>query len=351
MVFTKQQLEEIVHEMFAKMGATEEENAILTDEIVRSNLSAVDSHGIRNVPLYHNLTKMGKIIPGNKMSVVKETPSTFVLDANETFGHVGARKAVDMVIDKAKKCGIACGVAKHLGHVGRLGSYTDRIASEGLLAIAMCGLYITSQSAPFGASETRFGTNPLSWAAPRADGPNVMLDMATTVVAESKVRGYYQTKMPVSDTWILDADGNPSTDPAVIYERRADGRIGSLQPVGGYKGSGLALFANLFGIALADEEYMAESPRSLNGLFLMAVDPDCFFGRAAFEEVSKNTCAFVKTARPKAGNSEVLVPGELEARAFAKRSAEGVEIPQGNLDVILETARELKCAWPAKYGF
>ena len=351
MVFTKQQLEAIVNEMFAKMGATEEELPILTDEIVRSNLCGVDSHGIRNVPLYWDLVKSGVILPGSPVTVEKETDTTFVIDAHNTFGHIGAKKAAQVAVEKAKKHGVAVGTTLNLCHVGRLGSYTDYIADQGLISFIMCALYNDKLSAPFGATETRLGTNPYSWGAPRKDGPNVILDMATTAVAESKVRGYYQTKTPVPSTWIVDAGGNPSTDPAVIYERRSDGKIGSLQPMGGYKGTGMALFANLFGAALANEFYASGKTKSVNGLFLVAVDPDCFFGREAFKEVCEVTCQHVKSAQPKAGGGPILVPGEPEAQCMARRLEEGIEIPQGNMDVILATAKELNCAWPAQYGF
>lgn len=349
MLFKKEQLEAIVKEMFARMGASDAEQEILTEEIVASDLCGVDSHGIRNVTLYANLVKMGVIIPNSPVTVEKETDTTFVVNAHNTFGHIGARKAVEIAAEKAKKHGVAVGTTLNLCHVGRLGSYTDYLAKQGLISFIMCGLYIDKQSAPFGASETRFGTNPYSWGAPRKDGPNVVLDMATTAVAESKVRGYYQTKTPVPSSWIVDADGNPSTDPAVIYEAREDGTIGSLQPVGGHKGSGMALFANLFGIALANEFYAAPT-KSLNGLFVVAVDPDAFYGQTAFNEMSKATCEYVKSAKPKAGGPAVLVPGELEALCYARRSVEGVEIPQGNLDVIVATAKELGCEWPSQYG-
>ncbi len=356
MHFSVEKLKAISFEMFDKMGCSEDEARIMTEELVKANLTGTDSHGVLRIPDYYGRVKNGLAFVRTEPEVVKETENTFVMDMKWCLGHYGTTKMVDLVEKKAKKSGIACGVSLHTNHMGRLGSYTDMLADRGLISMLMVAGYLANRMCPFGGKEQRLSTNPYSWAAPRKNGPNIMLDMATTAVAEGKVRFYYQSGKKVPLGWCLDSKGNPTEDPSVLYVPDENGRIGSICPAAGQKGYGMAIFANVFGCALAGKDYWPDhdfsglvKPEGFNGVFLMAVDPEKFFGLENLKELVESMAVFIKSSAPAPGFNEVLLPGEPEARMKEKRLKEGVDLPDGTMKLLLTAGRELGCEWVKEF--
>ena len=201
--------------------------------------------------------------------------------------------------------------------------------------------------APFGGREGRLGTNPVSYAVPRSGGEPIVMDAATTVVAEGKLRAYIQKGEDVPPGWIRDAEGRDTTDPMRFYGPPR----GTILPMGGgAKGSALGLMADLFSVALANDDYWTciekgEQPSAQNGLFIMALNPDMFFGADAFAEQCEKHARFIKNTPPAAGFDEVLLPGELEQRTAARRACEGVELPDRTFFGLARIARGLGLAW------
>ncbi len=352
MHFTVDRLKAISYEMFDKMGASEEEARTMTEELVKSNLTGTDSHGVLRILDYWTYIKQGRMFVRTDPVILRENESTFVMDMKYGFGHYGMVKMADLAAQKAKKTGVACGVSIHTNHIGRLGSYTDMLADRGLVSMLMVGGYAAVPMCPFGGIEHRLTTNPYSWGAPRKNGPNIMLDMATTAVAEGKVRFYYQSGKQVPLGWVRDADGNDTVDPSVIYKKDEKGRYGSILPAAGQKGYGMAIFANIFGCALAGKDYWPDHDFSgkvkkdgYNGPFLLVVDPDKFFGLENFKELVESMAVFIKSSAPAPGFDEVLLPGEPEYRTMQKRLKEGVEVPEGTLKSLYGVGQELGCEW------
>ncbi len=352
MVFSFEKLTNMSLDMFTRMGASEDEARIMTEELVKANLTGTDSHGVLRIPQYYGYVKSGQIKVRTEPVLIKETENTFVMDMKWGFGHYATTKMVDIVEQKAKKNGIACGVSIHTNHMGRLGSYTDMLADRGLLGMLIVAGYAANRMCPFGGREQRLTTNPYSWAAPRKNGPNIMLDMATTAVAEGKVRFYYQSGKKLPLGWCLDSKGNPTDDPSVLYVPDENGKIGSICPAAGQKGYGMSIFANIFGVALAGKDYWPDHDFSgkvkkdgFNGLFMMAVDPEKFFGLESLKELTESMAVFIKSSAPAPGFTEVMLPGEPEAKTKAKRLVEGIDLPAGSLKIILDAARELNCDW------
>lgn len=338
-------------EIYTKAGVPEADARDLVEELVGSNLAGVDSHGVLRIQQYLDEMKAGSIVAGAPITVVKETPSIAIVDCNHNFGHVVARRMVDIVAEKAKKVGIACAVSVHANHVGRLGSYTEKLADQGLLGYGTVGVYTIGPMAPWGAKEPKLGTNPISMAVPRAEGkPSVFVDCATTVIAEGKLRTYIQQGKQVPVGWIKDNHGKDTTNPLDFYQTPR----GSIMPMGGSvcgaKGSGLALMANMFGVALGNDTTFGWSlenkvAEAQNGLFLMAVDPEAFFGEAAYREQSEKQCEYIKNSTPAEGFSEVLLPGEFEQRNTAKNKAEGINLPETTWNGIVKLGKEYGCEW------
>ena len=355
MKIESKKLQEYAKDMFRKAGTTEEEAATVAEELVTSNLMGLDSHGVLRIPQYLDQIKEGLIIPGSEVRIVKETSTTAIVDGNHAFGQMVGHKMATLLITKAKTSGVACAISINTPHVGRVGSYTEQIANAGLLAFSTVGLYYNKPLAPWGAMESRMGTNPISWAGPRKGECPVFMDGAMTVVAEGKIRTYVQRGEPVPHGWIRDGYGKDTTDPMALYREPA----GTIYPVGGpnaggVKGSGLAVMANMFSIALADDDYWTglakgEKQHAENGVFMMAIDPDAFCGRDAYAAQVKNHSDYIKSARPAEGFKEVLMPGEFEHRNADRLLQEGIELPDDTWNGIVSIAKNLGCDWAEAY--
>ena len=337
-------------EMFEKAGVPTDIAQIVMEELVGANVYGVDSHGILRIPEYLDSIASGLIHPNAPIQIIKETPTTAVVDGNHNFGQVVAKALVDAVAQKAKKENIACAISLHANHVGRLGSYTEKLANQGLLCFATAAVYQSGPMAPWGAVEGRLGTNPLSWAAPRKGEKPIVMDFATTVVAEGKLRHYIQKGAQVPAGWIKDGYGKDTTDPKDFY-REPNGTILPIGgSTGGVKGYALGLMADIFSVALADTDYWTcfakgEQLEADNGLFIVAVNPEAFFGLDAFAAQCTKHGAYIKSAKKAAGVQEVLLPGELEYKTAAERLANGIEIPDATWNGIVSIAQNLHCKW------
>lgn len=350
MIITKEELLRYGREIFIKAGVCQQDAQTVIEELVEANLYGVDSHGVIRIPQYLEEIENGNIVPNTKVEVVKETATTAVIDGNHNFGQVVGRKMVSVLAEKAKKNMLSCGVCLHSYHAGRIGAWVEGLAKEGLIGLCAVAAYHPGPLAPWGASEPRLGTNPIAFAAPRKDGKPVFLDFSTTVVAEGKVRNYLQQGKPVPLGWIRDAQGNDTTDPMDFYKEPQ----GTMLPMGGLtggaKGSALSIMTDILSIALADTDYWTclsknEPPESESGIFLLAINPDGFFGRDAFEAQCAKHAEFFKSAKPLPGVDEVLLPGEFEYSFEKRRSVSGIELPDATWFGLVRIAQSLNCEW------
>ena len=345
-----EKLEECVQEIFEKAGVPSDDAKIVAEELATANLMGVDSHGVLRVPQYLNQMKDGQIKPGDKPEIVKETAVTAVIDCKQNFGQVGARAMVELVAEKAKKNHLACALSLNANHIGRIGSYTEALARKGLLAFSTVGVYCDGPMAPWGAVEPKLGTNPLSWAVPRKNHEPLVMDCATTVVAEGKLRAYVQNGKKVPEGWIKDGYGNDTTDPMDFYKEPR----GMIMPMGGKisgaKGSGLAIMADMFSVVLANDDYWSWEKNggvrhAENCVFLMALDPEAFFGEAAYEEQCEVHAEFIKAAKPAEGVKEILLPGEFEQGIARERKQNGIDLPDNTWEGLIEIGQKLSCEW------
>lgn len=345
-----EELKACAAEIFVKAGVSEGEAQIVAEELATANLMGVDSHGVLRIPQYLKEMETGQIRPGTEMKIVRETPVTAVLDCRQNFGQVGARRMVDIVSEKTKKSGMACAVSLNANHIGRLGSYTEALADRGLIAFGAVGVYAAGPMAPWGALDPRLGTNPISWAVPREGHKPLVMDCATTVVAEGKLRAYVQNGKQVPKGWIKDGYGNDTTDPLDFYKEPR----GTIMPMGGAvsgaKGSGFAIMADMFSVVLANDDYWSWEENggiryAENGIFLMALDPEAFYGKEAYARQCESHARFIKSARPAEGVDEVLLPGEFEQNMAKRRLAEGIDLADSTWDGLIEIARGYKCRW------
>ena len=232
------------------------------------------------------------------------------------------------------------------GHIGRLGEYAERAAEVGIILLATVNNCGSGQRvAPPGGIEPRLGTNPLCVAVPtdRTDAP-IVLDFGTSVVAEGKVRVHHINQVPVPDGWLLDSEGHPTNDPAVLYRPP----LGSILPMGGpqaYKGFGLALVLDLLSSGLSGGKAShAGAPAARgNNVFFLALDPDGFAGTEPLRRQASELADYVRATPRAAGVEAILLPGDPERRTLQSREAQGIPLERNHWIMLVELAQRLEC--------
>lgn len=331
-------------------GAPQADAEAVSDELVESSLMGLDSHGVIRIPEYIDLALSGKVKVGAPMTVVRETVATALVDCGLNFGQVTARRMTEIAIDKASAAGIACVASVNSGHVGRLGAYPQRIAEAGLFGLAFVNASKGSQMVwPFGGIGGRLATNPIAFAAPASAGAPaeagdpIMLDMSTCVLPEGKVRLLLQQGRQAPPGVLVDAQGQPTTDPAALYTEPRGGLLPLGGDIFGYKGFGLSVLVEIAGGLLAGVASSAEHPQH-NGLCLIAIDPDAFCGRERFRELVSDLARYLQDATPAPGSPGVVMPGAPEFAARRRRMAEGIPVPDATWRLIASAAEKAGAA-------
>jgi len=310
---------------------------MVADDLVEANLMGYDSHGVMRLETYVDFALTGRVKSGSPLRIVKETPVTAIVDCGLNFGQVSAAQMVNIACAKAKQAGMAYIVAKNCCHVGRLGSYVQKVAELGMLGISTCNnRKIGHVVAPWGGREGRLGTNPLAFAAPTKGWP-VVLDMSTSMIPEGKVNLAREERKSVPSGCIRDGVGNPTTDPNAFYGPPR----GTILPFGseyGYKGYGLSMLVEIMGGIMAGEDATVDQP-GFNGFSLIAIDPEAFCGATLFTDLVDRLCAYQMSAAPAPGFNEVVVPGVYDFRMREKRLAEGIPVDDNVWNAVVGAAR------------
>ncbi|MFQ5710598.1 MAG: Ldh family oxidoreductase [Candidatus Geothermarchaeales archaeon] len=342
--FTADQLREVCSKILEAAGASKDEAGIVADHLVKSNLYGHDSHGVLRIPWYIKLIEEGSIRPGAEVKVLRETEATALLDGNWGFGQVVARDAMERAIEKAGRCGVGVVALFHCFHIGRLGEYSAMAVERGMIGIVLCNA--PPNVAPFGGRKALIGTNPISIAAPTAEGRPIILDMATSVAAAGKVSLALERRQRVPEGWIIDSEGNPTTNPADFRPRLVDLvsargpiKMGALLPVGGYKGYGLGLIIEVLGGVLAGAGVSHECGG--NGVVTMAIDVGAFRPLEEFKRTTSELVKIIKDSPKAPGFEEILVAGEPEFRAEEQRLKEGIFVEDATWSALVEIAEEL----------
>lgn len=320
-----ERLREIGTALLMANKVPEEEAATVARHVVNANLAGHDSHGVIMLPNYIERVRAGQIVPGAPFTILQESPTTTVVDGNWGFGYVINEKAMQLTIEKAEKSNIAACTVFRQGHVGRLASYPLMAARAGMIGMAWADSGRSPKGvAPFGGRAARLGTNPWAMAVPSdLDGPFCM-DFATSAVAMGKIKLAEARGQEVPRGWIVDSEGDLTTDPKKIQG-------GALLPLGGpgegYKGTALAAMGEVFCGLLTGLGFGVEpTGRHNDGCFLIAIKVDAFRPLLTFRKEVADFAHYLKDTPPAKGSSGVLYPGEVEHLAEKKRGAEGIEI-------------------------
>jgi len=332
-------LESLAARIFAALGTPEEDARWIATLLVRANLRGHDSHGVIRIPQYVGSVRKGETNPRPAMTLILDTPTTAVLDGDLGFGQVVARRAVEVALAKAAHHGLAAVGVRRANHIGRLADYAELAAERGYVGMLWANAATALSVVPHGGLERRLSTDPLAVAVPGPGGGVALsVDLATSIVAEGKVRVKRNRREPLPAGWAVDAAGRPVTDSQAFYgPPRA-----ALLPMAGHKGTALALVVEVLAGILSGAGAAGPTPGPvLNGVFLLLIQVERFLPLAVFTRQVAELAAWVKSARPAPGVPEVLVPGEPEARMEAARRASGIPVEDETWRQIEAIATEL----------
>lgn len=343
-------LEEFACRLFEASGVPLAEAETVARSLVDANLCGHDSHGVIRILQYIGFLRDGSLAAGVPMTIVRETPAMLAADGNWGLGQVQAYRLLDRLQEKARSIGIASGTLKRCGHIGRLGEYAEYAAQHGFVLFVTVNSHGSGQRVvPPGGTRGRIGTNPICFGAPTSNDP-LIVDFSTSACAEGKVRVAFQKSVPVPADWIIDKDGQPTTNPADLYSDPP----GSILPFGGpqaYKGFGLGIMMDaLAGGLTGGECTRADRPMSGrgNGVVFALWDVEMFAGREHFLEAVGGLAEYVRGTPTKTGITEITLPGDPERKSRERRRIEGIAIADGTWELLTELANRLQVEIPAR---
>ena len=320
-----------------KVGVPHDEARLVAESLVQTSVWGIDSHGVLRLTHYLNRMTRGSIKPAAVPVVTRTGPVTAQVHGEDGLGIVHATLAMEEAIDMAKASGVGVVGVGHSSHCGAMGLYTRMAAREGLIGIGMT--HSNAIVVPHGGRRKYFGTNPISFAFPRASGEPLCLDMATSQIAFNKILNARIEGRTLDPGVAVDAGGDPTTD-----AQKAVAGIPLGGPIYGYKGYGLAFVIDLlcgvlngmtFGRHITGMYEELDKARKI-GHFVIAIDPGRFAGGAALESQVDAVIADLRT------QGEILFPGEPELIAEKERRASGIPIDT-------EALKDMN-AWSKKLG-
>ena len=298
-------------------GMSSSHAAETADVLLDAELRGYDDHGVWFMGEVHKWLKSGALNPAPKIAVVGETDSSLLLDGDGGCGVAASYQAMRWCVERAKERGIATAGIQRSGHFIAAAPFPTWAAKQGFIAMAAANV-VPLMPAPGGRSKS-LGTNPFCFAAPTGLDHPLVFDMATSAIAGFKVRIMAQQGKSVEEGLVYNAEGKPTTDPADLD------RGGSLAPVGGYKGFGLALMVDVLAGVLTGAQFgqNAGVVNGKEGHFFLALNPEIFLPRAEFTRRMDELLTWVKSGERIEGVSEIVYPGERGQRRAAEIAASG----------------------------
>lgn len=340
------------HEELSKLGSQILRSAGAADKVADrvarhlagSNLVGLDSHGIIRLPDYGAWLQEGKIAGENRLEVFKDKGATCLIDAHMSFGQVAASQSADIAVHKAQTYGIGFVSVKNASHIGRLGEYVEDIALKGFIGFLCCNAEGAGQLvAPWGGKEARIGTNPMAWGIPsgRASG-SMVLDMATSIVPEGKIRVMMRRGEAIPNGWVIDSQGQSTTNPADLYGPP----VGAILPFGEHKGYGLMLAIEALSGVLSGGGHARQATKESwfthgSTFSMMAIEVESFRSLTEFTDDVDEMLSHMKSSPATTPDAEVLVPYEIESREKAIRLENGIMIEDTTWDKVAQFASTL----------
>jgi LDH2 family malate/lactate/ureidoglycolate dehydrogenase len=310
--------------LFAAKGITTDNAFVIADNLVDADLCGVESHGSSRMANYLKRIERGVFSTKFEMKVEQEHAASLALNACNSFGMLAGKYAMDRSIEKAKESGVCFTTVNNSNHYGMAAYYLNIAAKANM--IGMTGTNASPTMTPWGSFKPYFGTNPIAISIP-THGEPIVLDMANSVVAMGKIGLAESLGKDIPEGWALDKDGNSTTNPT-------EARSGTLLPLGGPKGSGLALCIEVLSAILSGSNTSSqmgllwadfENPQNV-GHFFVALDVSKFVDLGHFKDRIEKMKGEIKSLPKTPGTESIFMPGEIEQQRKKDRKANGIEL-------------------------
>ncbi len=329
--------------LFTAAGSLAEEAEVVADHLVEANLRGHDSHGVGMIPTYLANLAAGTLRANRRGKVLRDDGAILVYDGERGYGQVVARLATGLAIERAREAGLALVALRNAHHIGRVGSYGEQCAAAGLVSLHFVN--VTGHQpyvAPHRGRDARLATNPVCIAVPGAAPDRaVILDMATSKVPVGKVRVARNEGRRLAPDLLLDAEGRPSLEPQALFGPPG----GALLPLGEHKGYALSFLCDLLAGAVGGGGTLRPENQGqgtiTNNMLAVVIDPSRLVDRGWLGDEVEAIAAYVTASPPRRPGEPVLLPGEPERQARARRLAEGIPVDDVTWDQLAGAARGL----------
>ena len=340
---------------FKGYGVPEDDAKICADVLLESDRRGIESHGCnRFKPIYIDRIVNGTLLPETKMDIVKDTPTTVVMDANNGMGMVASYHMMEMLIEKAAKYGMAGGAVYNSTHYGIAGYWTTMAEKAGMIGIT--GTNARPSVAPTWGVEPMMGTNPLTFTMPTDEEFPFNFDCATSTIQNGKIEFYARSGKPTPEGRVVTKDGGTMSDSAKILQEMRAGNcallsLGGLgEATGGYKGYGFNTIVEILSAALAGGPFMKDlSGKAADGSnqmyrlghFFFVINPEFFMGLDTFKKTAGNICRGLRSSQRAPGAERIYTAGEKEWMAWQERKDKGVPVGETIQKEIIEVRDKL----------
>lgn len=343
-------------DVFKKYGVPEEDAKICADVLLESDRRGIESHGCnRFKPIYLDRIKNGTLKPVTEVEIVKDTPTTCVIDAHDGMGMVASYRMMEILIEKAKKYGMAGGAIYNSTHYGIAGYWTTMAEKAGMVGIS--GTNARPSVAPTFGVEPMMGTNPLTFTMPTDEDFPFNFDCATSIVQNGKIEFYERMGKETPAGLVVTKDGGTMTNSGEILKTMRKGdcallSIGGLgEETGGYKGYGFTTIVEILSAALTGGPFMKElSGKDENGNnrmyhlghFFFVINPEFFMGLDTFKKTSGDILRGLRESEKAPGQDRIYTAGEKEYLAWLDRKDKGVPVGEAIQKELIALRDELK---------
>lgn len=332
-------MEKFMVDVLKGAGVPEEDAKVVSDVLIAADKRGIDSHGVNRLkPIYIDRIRDGILDPVTNMEIVKEGPTTAVIDGHNGMGHVISKKAMQMAIDKAKTYGMGMVTVRNSTHYGIAGYYTLMAVENGMIGIS--GTNARPSIAPTFGVENMLGTNPLTFSMPSDEEFPFFLDCATSITQRGKIELYQRKGKDCPKGWVIDEDGNSKTDSTEVLKDLISGKAaltplgGVGEELGGYKGYGYAAVVEILSAALQSGSYMKMLLGFQNGKkvpyplghFFIAIDINAFIELDDFKKTTGDILRELRNSKKMPGAERIYTPGEKEHLVWLERKDKGVPL-------------------------
>lgn len=330
-------LQQFCQEILQAVGLPAESAATVADSLAQADASGLFSHGaVRLLPVYTRRLRAGTMRTHPHIQVIRRRGSVALMDGDAGPGQVVGSRAMQLAMGMARENGVGVVGVRNSSHFGAGAYFTRQAVAQGLIGVALSNA--PANMPPWGGRTPYLGTNPLSVGIPCGQETPVLLDMSTSVVARGKIVIAARTGSPIPEGWAIDRDGHPTRDPEAAL-------AGAVLPMGGYKGSGLALVIDAlcgvltgaaFGVHIVNLYDDGDQVQNL-GHFFMALDVEAFMPLATFQQRMDQFLQEIRAQPRMPGVERIYTPGEIEAEQARRHAEQGIPLPDlAELDRLAE---------------